>query len=245
MFRFTEDNAMDSDGGTSLALVPFDTGGVAGSSGSVAGTAGTHCFQIVPLPPLPSTSAEAEAAAGSASTKRKPGKPPKKEKETNKSSRSSRLKLRSTKGRKGKHTKSNSKAKPKSASKKAVKPGSRKRKRVAAILKETPAEDILQETSVVQSFRWPHHLMEAVLSCGGNYREQGLKPIHVQVFSEFSGAGTAEFSLQAIANAAPDTGLQCMSLTSSLFSMIFWFNHQVLMIFLTARPDFSYVHQMN
>ena len=199
MFHFSEDDAMGSDGATSLALVPFDAVPVPPAAGSLAD--GAHCLQIVALPSLPRSTGEA-ADAGS---KKKSQKDKVKDKETKPRKRS--LKLRSTtkklKGRTVKHAKS--KPKPKSRSARGT---THKRKRAVAILKEAPAEDILQETPVVESFRWPHHLMEKVLSRDGR---DHLRPLHVQVFSEFSGAGTAESSLQAIASAAPDTVLQCYS----------------------------------
>ena len=128
MFHFSEDDAMGSDGATSLALVPFDAVPVPPAAGSLAD--GAHCLQIVALPSLPSLPRSTGEAAD-AGSKKKSQKDKVKDKETKTRKRS--LKTKKLKGRTVKHAKP--KPKPKSRSAKGT---TNKRKRAVAILKEAP-----------------------------------------------------------------------------------------------------------
>ena len=58
----------------------------------------------------------------------------------------------------------------------------------------------MQETDVKALFRWPALMMDELRQ---HLPAQGGKPLQVQMFSEFSGAGTAEFAMSALAAAAP------------------------------------------
>ena len=76
---------------------------------------------------------------------------------------------------------------------------SRKRVSVAAEGEET-ADDHFLSTSLKGLFSWPRRMIDTIFS-------RIPKPdqkIHIQQFSEFSGAGTAEFAMTALAAAAPD-----------------------------------------
>ncbi len=78
-------------------------------------------------------------------------------------------------------------------------------RRAAAITSDIASNDHLQETPLVESFKWPQHLLEKILSKLHHTETGQRQHLHIQVFSEFSGAGTAEFALQALAGTKPET----------------------------------------
>lgn len=75
--------------------------------------------------------------------------------------------------------------------------------------KEKPANDVFKETELKKSFQWPRVVMQKVLQ-EMEYEVQELGPTHVQLFTEFSGAGTPEFSLAALSAAAPQWLTSCV-----------------------------------
>ena len=82
--------------------------------------------------------------------------------------------------------------------------GKNKKQRVAGEDDNTTltGTDILSETGLVESFKWPQMLMKHVISKG--VIDSDDTKIRVKMFSEFSGAGTAEVAMKALAAAAPD-----------------------------------------
>lgn len=76
----------------------------------------------------------------------------------------------------------------------------KKVKRAEEIEGEEAADDHCLSTSLKDLFSWPRRMIETIFN---KMAKPGQK-IHIQQFSQFSGAGTAEFALTALAAAAPD-----------------------------------------
>ena len=59
-----------------------------------------------------------------------------------------------------------------------------------------------QQTRVEESFHWPSVLLQSFTESEGRKDQDHMsKPVHVQMWTEFSGAATPEFALEALAGA--------------------------------------------
>ena len=65
-----------------------------------------------------------------------------------------------------------------------------------------------EDTRLAKAFEWPQHMMKKILE-----NHPPTKPLHVQMYSEFSGAGTAEFAMQGLA-AATSRDRLCVDVVS-------------------------------
>ena len=211
-------NADNPGQGSKLRFTAVSSGMGLGSCDLGLGNLGA----LVPLPPPPvapeksSNSAHAETKSRGRSIKRdptkttktmtrtsapkgrstKPDKVPKKHKKTKgdkHAKRDRKLVKKATKAVRKVNTKGNSRA---TSSKRAT------RSRPTGSMRE-PAEvgvgEVSFKTTPLESlFQWPKFMMEKVLSLNKHQR-----PVQAQVWTEFSGAGTAEIALDALAAAAP------------------------------------------
>lgn len=228
MFRFSADDSAPSSGAADataaddfmgLQLVPLPTAvpQMNFNPGTGIDGGGSGSLQLVPLPlpavPKPGDSSANGEQPKQQKKKQKDGVQKKRKKDATDTTVQQRklrkgiTKKKKSKSKREKRSKAKAKAKPKSTG------GTQ---RTAKGRSEQCANDLLQETSLVESFKWPQHLLGKIFSML-QYKEKDHKHLHIQVFSEFSGAGTAELALQAIAGTEPETHLQTLLLLVELF----------------------------
>lgn len=163
-----------------------------------------HDFQLVPLPiALPAENSDPnDTRKGKGTKKRKDGARPTRPKKT----RSGTLKVTrksKTERNHGKSPKSKASSSKRGAFlNRARSTESRKKKAKVTVTAagEEAANDEFLSTSLKDLFSWPRRMIETIF----NKMSKPGEKIHIQQFSEFSGAGTAEFAMTALAAAAPD-----------------------------------------
>ena len=64
-----------------------------------------------------------------------------------------------------------------------------------------PEDITMTETPLKQLFQWPEHMTRMFFN---DCCDSQKKPVHVQLWTEFSGAGTPEFALNALASQVPE-----------------------------------------
>ena len=207
MFNFSEGSAQQS--GLQLVSLPSATECAVGGTVNLGFSDTSSLLPLVPVDQCPTTLKESIHKDKEV----KPKSAPKKKARNQEQAKSRRTFQRTRNATDVKKTKRTApkikKAKTNTASSSRGAKGKRVSKPRSEEQKEKPANDVFRETELKKSFQWPTVVMQKVFE-EMDHEVKEIGPTHVQLFTEFSGAGTPEFSLAALTAAAPQWLTSCV-----------------------------------